>query len=214
MNVRWFLAAGFLVGVVVVMPGCGGAAYEYDSFVSGTVTIDGNLANSGTVTFHPVKEGKAAIGRIHSDGSYSLRTGQGDLRQVDGGTLMPGEYLVTASITGPPTEGAVLAEGGPPIPGPSLIASKYAQKGTTDLRVTVKPGRQVIVLNLDPAEPQPADGESAESPAAEAAVESEADGEDTAAKTPPASSAPTAEQIDDAREAASEPPENSEGKSQ
>lgn len=175
MERRCSMCAAALPTVLVLfaVTGCGGPAYEYDSIVTGTVTIDGELAKSGTVTFHPVDKGKPAIGRIHSDGSYSLRTGQGDLRQVDGGTVVPGEYLVTVSITGPPVEDETFAEGGPPRPGPSLIASKYAQKSTTDQRFTVKPGPQVIVLNLEGAEPEPPADESRESTDGEKASETE-----------------------------------------
>lgn len=136
--------------VQLIAGGCNGPAHEYDSVVTGTVTVDGELAESGTVTFHPVKEGRPAIGRIYPDGSYSLRTGQGDLRESDGGTVMPGEYVVTVSITGPPVTGEVIGQGGPPVPGPSLIARKYAERETTDLRRTVKPGANVFVLELDP----------------------------------------------------------------
>ena len=168
----WITSCAICV-LFVTAHGCGGPAYEYDSVVTGTVTVDGELANSGTVTFHPVKEGRPAIGRIHPDGSYSLRTGQGDLKQEDGGTVMSGEYLVTVNITAPPAEGAVVAEGGPPIPGPSLIASKYAQKGTTELRFTVKPGPQVIVLNLEGPEPEPPADESPESPDREEATDTD-----------------------------------------
>ena len=150
--------------------GCGGPAYEYDSTVTGTVTIDGDLAKSGTVTFHPAEKGQPAIGRIHSDGSYSLRTGQGDMREVDGGTVIPGEYAVTVAITGP--SAPMTAEGGPPIPGPSLIASKYSRKETTDLHHTVKPGKQVIVLSLEKFEPGSAPKESSEELATDPAAES------------------------------------------
>ena len=196
-NICWIPGCAISV-LLITAQGCGGPAYEYDSVVTGTVTVDGDLAKSGTVAFHPVKEGRPAIGRIHPDGSYSLRTGQGDLTQVDGGTVMSGEYLVTVNITAPPAEGAVVAEGGPPIPGPSLIAAKYAQKSTTDLRFTVKPGPQVIVLNLERAEPEPpaeellepTDGEEATAPeAVDEAVEPEA--------TPPSES-PAEEAVDEA----------------
>jgi hypothetical protein len=148
-----------LACVLVLAAGCGGPANEYDSVVTGTVTIDGELAKSGTVTFHPVEDGKPAIGRIHPNGSYSLRTGQGDLEKVDGGTVVSGEYVVTVSIKGPSPENAELGDGGPPVPGPSLVAAKYASKETTDQRVTVKPGEQVIVLNVAGPEPTaPAEG--------------------------------------------------------
>lgn len=141
---------------LLLAAGCGGPAYEYDAVVTGTVTVDGELARSGTVTFHPAKKGPAATGRINPDGSYSLRTGQGDLSQADGGTVASGEYVVTASITAPRPSGEAIREGGPPKPGHSLIDKKYATKDTTDLRYTVKPGQQVIVLELKGAEAEAA----------------------------------------------------------
>jgi hypothetical protein len=137
-----------------ILAGCSGAANTYDSVVTGTVTIDGELAKSGTVIFYPVQEaGLVATSQVFSDGSYSLRTGQGDLTNVDGGTVQSGDYLVTVTIAGPSVPGAAEAQGGPPVPGPSLVAEKYALKDTTDLKFTVKPGENVIVLALDAAEP-------------------------------------------------------------
>jgi hypothetical protein len=131
--------------------GCGGAANKYDSVVTGTVTIGGELAKSGTVTFHPVaKEGKIAIGRIYSDGSFSLRTGQGNLKDSDGGTLPSGEYIVAISVTGP-APNSPAPDGSPPVGGPLLIADKYVRKETSDLRSTVKPGKNVVTFDLQPA---------------------------------------------------------------
>lgn len=164
-----------LVSSLAIVVGCGGPVNEYDSTVTGTVTIDGDLAPSGTVTFQPVgKSGKIAIGRIHPDGSYSLRTGQGDLQQVDGGTVVSGDYIVTVSVTAPPADDSHLKTGGPPIPGPSLVAAKYATKETSDLKFAVKPGPQVIVLELTraeaatPSEETTSEGEG-EQPASDAA---------------------------------------------
>jgi hypothetical protein len=154
---------------VVIVSGCNAPTNKYDAVVTGTVTIDGELANNGMVTFHPVDDGKVAIGRIHPDGSYSLRTGQGDLHEVDGGTVVSGEYIVTVNINGPSVEDARVGEGGPLIPGPSLVAARYATKETSDLKRTVKSGSQVFVLELEKAEP-PAE-ESAEAAAAEGAEE-------------------------------------------
>lgn len=140
-----------------VAVGCNGPAHEYDAIVAGTVTVDGELANSGTVTFHPAKagQGKVTVGRIHPNGSYSLRTGQGDLRDVDGGTVVPGEYIVTVSITGPPVAGSQAVEGGPQAAGPSLVAAKYSDKETSDLKRIVAAGSQIINLELDAAETAP-----------------------------------------------------------
>lgn len=141
--------------------GCGGPAHEYDAVVTGTVTIEGELAKSGTVIFHPVaKDGLFAIGQIFPDGSYSLRTGQGDLTKVDGGTVKPGDYIVTVAISAPSAAGHVVADGGPPVPGPSLIAKKYALKETSDLHRTVKPGPNIFVFQLERAEMEPDSAEA------------------------------------------------------
>lgn len=138
--------------ILLIAVGCGGPAYEYDATVNGIVIVDGELANSGLVMFHPVGTGgKPAIGRIHRDGSYSLRTGQGNLREEDGGTVVSGDYVITVSVTGPADEDSPIAEGGPPKPGPSLLASKYASKETSDLKRTVKQGPQVVNLELEGA---------------------------------------------------------------
>lgn len=167
------LAAAFMVG-------CGGPAHKYDAVVTGTVTVDGELAKSGTVIFHPAKEdGQVAIGKIFADGSYSLRTGQGDLSDVDGGTVKSGDYIVTVSVTGPPAQGAVVAAGGPPMPGPSLIAQKYALKGSSDLRRKVVPGPNVLVLDLEAAEPESSEQQS------EAAAASDADAAQSSATAGP-----------------------------
>lgn len=174
-----------------VAAGCGGPANKYDSVVTGTVTIDGELANSGTVTFHPTNGGKMAIGRIHPDGSFSLRTGQGDLRKVDGGTVEPGEYIVTVSINGPPVEGSQVIEGAPPIPGPSLVAAKYASQATSDLKRTVKEGSQVIILELERAEMAPPAEVAPEAAAGEqGTVPGAADSESKPSEVKPATEEP------------------------
>jgi hypothetical protein len=141
---------------LAIATGCSGYK-KHDAVVTGTVLVDGELANSGIVTFHPVDGGNVSVGRIHTDGSYSLRTGQGNLRKEDGGTVASGDYVVTVTISGPSVASAQVVEGGPPIPGPSLVAAKYASAETSDLKHTVKPGEQVIVLELERAEAAPAE---------------------------------------------------------
>ena len=125
--------------------------------------------------------------------SYSLRTGQGELRQVDGGTVVPGEYVVTVSITGPPVESAQVIPGAPPIPGPSLVAAKYAMRESSDLKRTVKSGAQVINLELDaPEAPTTEDG-------------GEADEDQQAAEAQEPGVAPTAEEPEHAQPAEAAP---------
>lgn len=183
----------YIMLAALALAGCGGPAHKYDAVVTGRVTIDGELAKSGTVTFHPVGGGKIAIGRINDDGSYSLRTGQGDLREVDGGTVVPGAYIVTVSITGPPVPSVI--EGAPPSAGPSLVASKYAMHDTSDLKRTVKSGEQVINLELEPAETPPPAEESGEPADEQSAAETTPAGEaQPAAEAQEVEAAPTADE--------------------
>lgn len=135
-----------VVAACWLLSGCGGPGSR-DATVSGTVLVNGQLAERGMVTFHPVGGGPPAVGRIHSNGTYSVRTGQGDLSDPDGGTLHSGEYKVTIVVHGEP--GAAIMEGGPPNVGPRLTAAKYASVETTDLERTVKPGKNLFVFELE-----------------------------------------------------------------
>lgn len=155
-----FLAISLLIGgCLIVYSVIQKSAPNYNATVSGTVTIDGILAEAGTVTFHPVAGGQPAIGSIYSDGSYSLRSGQGDLSDPDGGGIASGGYVVTVAINAPPSAEEVVSDeadkvisvGGPPVPGPSLVAAKYRSKATSNLEHIVKPGANVFVLNLEAA---------------------------------------------------------------
>lgn len=129
--------------------GCFRTTTKHDATVSGTVTVDGELAPRGTVTFHPVDGGPVSIGHINSGGSYSLRTGQGNLNKTDGGTVQSGNYIVTAFVNLTPVEKDHVNRGGPPVPGVNIADVKYRSRKTSPLRHLVKPGRNVIILNLD-----------------------------------------------------------------
>lgn len=153
-------------GLFLVAKALRGTAPVHDATVTGTVTIDGQLANSGTVTFHPASGGQPATGTVHTDGSYSLRSGQGDLKDIDGGTIASGGYVVTVSINAPSPDGETSPEGGPPRPGPSLIDARYTKTDTSELKHVVEPGRNVIVLNLDGPTEEAAEEESTDEVAA------------------------------------------------
>ena len=141
-NLAWIIV---LVGCL----GCGGPSASYDATVQGTVTVDGELAPRGRVVFHPVGEGPPAYGSIFPNGTYSLRVGQGDLEEVDGGQIPSGEYIATVVVNMPSVKDEAVGEGGPPKPGARLTAAKYADKATSDLRVSVKPGLNVVPLELE-----------------------------------------------------------------
>lgn len=148
---------------------------RYDSTVQGAVTIDGELVNRGTVIFHPVGKGAPAYGDIRKDGTYSLRVGQGDMSDADGGQLASGDYVVTVMVTSaPPDDASDL-----PMPGPRVTAAKYREKSTTDLKVSVKPDPNVVPLDLEgsAADPRPAEEEKSE-PTSDDATPGDAANED------------------------------------
>lgn len=123
---------------LLVLVGCGG---RYDASVSGTVSLDGNLLNSGAVTFHPVAKGPAVIGSIGADGTYELKTG-------DSKGLPPGDYVVTVkAISAPPTDTMTPAE----LDALSISPIRYGNLKTTDLRYTVEPGRNEIDIRMTSA---------------------------------------------------------------
>jgi hypothetical protein len=148
-SVAW-AAAGWIC--LTAVTGCGGAANKYDATATGNVLIDGQLADRGTVTFHPEGGGAPAVGRIRKDGSFSLRIGQGDLSEADGGTLPSGEYLITVVVTGPPVPVPDIPDS-PPHGGPRLMAEKYASTSTTDLHRKVEPGPNLFQFDLERAAP-------------------------------------------------------------
>jgi hypothetical protein len=121
----------------------------FDATVTGKVTIDGSPANRGTVTFFPADGSLPSTGAIEADGTYVVRTGRGDIKDPTGPAIHSGEYTITAFINAPPTGEDVVGEGGPPRPGPSLIAAKYRNKTTSGLQVTIKPGSNQIDLTLE-----------------------------------------------------------------
>jgi hypothetical protein len=131
------------LSLLAVFAGCGGP----DATVQGSVTIDGQLARRGTVVFHPVDGGPAAYGSIADNGSYALRVGQGENEDAQA-EIDSGQYIVTAVVNMPSQKDQLMGDSGPPAPGARITAIKYAAKETSDLRVTVKPGPNVVPLDL------------------------------------------------------------------
>ena len=131
-------AAVAAAAMSLFVSGCGGGG----GTVSGTVTLDGNPLRLGVVTFHPVAGGPAAIGPVTKDGTFELTIGN-DV------TIPPGDYLVTVDAGEPtPYEMPVGAAPKPPPPPKRITPDKYANKDTTDLKVTVKAGSNKIPLDL------------------------------------------------------------------
>lgn len=181
MNTR---SRGFLIIVLIAAGvgyvGWGAMQVRYDSTVQGAVTIDGELANRGTVIFHPVGKGAPAYGDIRKDGTYSLRVGQGDMSDADGGQLASGDYVVTVMVTSTPPVGASDL----PMPGPRVTAAKYREKSTTDLKVSVRPGLNVVPLDLEgaSADPPPTEEEKSEPASVDATPAGAADEDEASAE--------------------------------
>ncbi len=139
------------VGVILLVVGCAESSSTGNATVQGTVTVDGSLAPRGTVTFFPKKDGPVAIGQIYSDGSYALRIGLGNTKNPDAAKIPAGEYVATVMVMGDSVEGERVSEDGPPLAGPRLVARKYTSRETSGLEFSVKPGRNVFVLELESA---------------------------------------------------------------
>jgi hypothetical protein len=143
--------ARFSINIAVMSLAIVGCNPVPDTAVQGTVTVEGELAKSGIVVFHPVEGGAPAYGAIFENGTYSLRVGQGEIETVDGSEVAAGEYVVTVVVNAPPAKKEDRASG-PPTPGPRLTAAKYADKETSGLRVIVKRGANVIPLEVEGAD--------------------------------------------------------------
>jgi len=122
--------------VLLFILGCGS---KFGAEVRGVVSNDGQPLPLGTVAFHPVASGTPAYGTIQADGSYTVRTGSQP-------GLPPGEYIVTVVAREPNTQRS--EGGGPPEPGKLLTSSKYTEKNTSGLRITVTKGRNDFPIDL------------------------------------------------------------------
>lgn len=204
--------------VLAALVGCGDSNNDgNDATVQGTVTIDGELAPGGTIAFYPVGGGPVAVGAIAQDGSFSLRIGRGNASNLDRSDIPSGDYVATVVATGPSERVAGKDDGGPLPFGPSLVADKYADRETSDLKITVNEGPNVLDLKLDGAWANPPEEAAIEEPAAENAAEKpdpttseEADATaplatEGAPVTPPANEPATDSAIEEAPPTATEP---------
>lgn len=164
-----------LLLVLLAAQGCAGESRVGDAIVQGTVTIEGSLASRGQVTFYPEKKGPVATGPIHSDGSFSLRIGQGNRTKPDESKIYSGNYTATVIVSAPADSSSSVGEGGPPLAGPRLSSIKHASPETSDLKFSVKPGRNVFPIDLESSEndPLPEEHNNIEDPTQSLAVPSQ-----------------------------------------
>jgi len=169
--------------LLLVVSGCNDAAKDLDAVVQGSVTIDGELAERGTVTFHPTKSGPVAYGTILKDGTYILRVGQGN-KDTRKNKIYSGNYIATVA-SNLPSVSSENSDGEPPVPGPRLIDAKFSQKDTSKLKYQVKSGRNIINISVEQALPPAPDTEDADAETVAEATTEESD--------PPASTEPETE---------------------
>jgi hypothetical protein len=118
----------------LILPGCGGGPdLPPVADVSGVVTIDGKPLPRGTIQFVPDESkgpgGATAVGRIGSDGRYTLKTAG-----VEGAIVGFHKVGVHALGEEPKDETAP-----PPRP---IIPSRYFDPDTSGLTAEVKAGQQ------------------------------------------------------------------------
>ena len=138
------------IAAFVAVLGCGDGK-DQNAVVQGTVTIDGELAQQGAVTFHSQGGGPVAYGTIHPDGSFAMRIGQGRVSNLDQSEIYPGDYTATVVVNAPSTPDPAEGEGAPPIPGMKITAAKYGNKATSELQYSIRPGLNVIHIPVERA---------------------------------------------------------------
>jgi hypothetical protein len=130
-----------LCGAAAVFAGCGDDAQV--GRVDGIVRLDGSPVTTGTVRFVP-GAGRAAEGKIQSDGTFTL----GTFGKSDGALVGKHQVVIIAY------EPSRRAGGGPPdfrVPSPKikpLVPMKYMAPGTSGLTFEVKPGTNHAELDL------------------------------------------------------------------
>jgi hypothetical protein len=117
--------------------GC--SSSEFESDVSGTVTLDGSPVGPGTVVFAPTDDkSNPATGLVEVDGDYFLRS-----NRIRG--LPPGHYKVSVSVVhyDPVAAGQRSTK-----PGKQITPRKYADPSTSGLEYDVEPGNNSIDIDL------------------------------------------------------------------
>jgi len=122
-----------------IVSGCGRSGPEHGR-VSGTVTYNGKPVPKGTISFQAVDpKGRNATGAIEPDGSYTLQTEE----PGDGAQL--GDYRVAISAREDEVLDYIPTK---PIPPKRLVPAKYESPETSELKATVKSGKNDIPFDL------------------------------------------------------------------
>ena len=130
------LAVTVCAGFLVIASGCGKKDWGY---LSGTVKINGQPVGPGTIQLQPIDATHAgAMASFGDDGNYSVFSSG----RKDGAHT--GEYKVV--ISGGEEFG--LEDSGPKPK--SNIPARYSNADTTDLKVTIEPGKKNFDFELKP----------------------------------------------------------------
>jgi hypothetical protein len=141
------------VGVLMIALAAGGCS-RHPAKLSGEVTLNGEPLTTGVVMLSPARTGPSAYAEIKPDGSYELKTGSEK-------GLEPGEYVVTVAANEPGPDTSDSDTGAAPAIRPLMTPPKYADVGTSPLRITVKPGSQKLSIQLDSKSESPPEAEPA-----------------------------------------------------
>lgn len=119
---RTLVAAAAAFALLGLTAGCGGPPRAK---VSGTVTLDGNPVESGTISFYPTANAGQTAGGGIQDGRYTLDASPGEMTVVISANKVVGKTRMFKD--GPETDKVV-----------ELIPERYNK--TSELKVTLQPG--------------------------------------------------------------------------
>jgi hypothetical protein len=134
-----FHKVGFVLSLFCLALGHGCSGSDFESSLSGTVTLDGNPIGPGFLVFAPVSgDTNPANGAIQTDGRYELKT-------ANTAGLHPGKYKVSVTVLDqpdvPPGERSfVVAK--------SRIPEKYNDINTSGLEFDVESGSNTLDIPL------------------------------------------------------------------
>ena len=138
---------------IILLVGCGpkGRSLKVE-YVEGIVTFDGQSVPSAHVTFHPAAQRgttESAGGVSRATGIYKLSSANGDPEKG----AVAGDYIVTVSKVEviDPNVGRSYEEvvtNPLPVTEKPFLPAVYATPDKTPLKVTVKPGKNKIDLEL------------------------------------------------------------------
>lgn len=106
--------------------------------VAGKVAYEGKPLDHGSVVLVP-DVGPPARGSLQPDGTFLLST------YSDGDGALLGKHRIQVLCIGPPP---TVPPGEEPLPGKSLIPTKYSRYDTSGLTIEVKPGNEPLMIEL------------------------------------------------------------------